>query len=119
MVELLTLEGEITTRPDNEELIERFTEKSVDSATGTVRTAGYGRPPQKAESTVLAREAAKQAAYLDACRWVLYARAWRQNPKSARFGSIEGQLKGAKIVHSRISANSEVTVLVEAPIQER
>jgi len=88
----------------------------IDNNRNLVRAAGIGKPPANASSPAIARQAAEQAAYIDACRWLLYMRKWHQNINFPDFGSIKGQLPGARIIYKEIDENGRAIALVETDL---
>ena len=121
MDELNELEARVVAEPTNIEFRRALVEKSVDPGRGLVRAAGYGEAPPKAPSSAMAIQAAQQAAYLDACRWLAYILQWEKDPSQPEFGKIKGKLPGAQIVHKVVTPSHQVTLLVEiqrSPVKE-
>lgn len=115
---LQELQHAIQLDPQNTDLHKQLVTLSVDNDSNVARAVGYGKPPKKAKSSAMATQAAQQAAYVDACRWLAYILQWEQHPQQPAFGSITGKIPGAKIIHNTNADDQGTIVLVESKLSD-
>ena len=111
--DLLEIQGEIQSHPQDVHLRKKLVEKS--KSQDILIAAGYGIPPKGDQSETIKRRAAEQAAYIDACRWLGYLQLWADDVSQPDFGSINSQIQNAVKIHVNTSATNQVQVLVEMP----
>ncbi len=116
---LSALQQAIQLDPQNADLRMKLVTLSVDQDSNVARAVGYGKPPENAKSSAMAMQSAQQAAYLDGCRWLAYILQWQKHPQQPAFGSIKGEIPGAKIVHKVVSSDQGTIVLVESRLSGR
>ncbi len=113
MADLLSQQDTIRQAPGDISLREKLVAISVDKSRNVVRAAGLGKPAENAASSAVARQSAELASYLDACRWAAYIIEWSKHTDSPNFGSISGNIPGARVLDKNISADGQVLTLVE------
>ena len=114
--DLSSLQDSVKMQPDKVVLRERLLARSTDAGKAVVRAVGRGKPPANVASSVMGRQFAERAAYLDGCRWLAYLMEWKKDASSPRFGEIEAQLSGSRVVYKSDLVDSTLTVLVETDI---
>jgi hypothetical protein len=110
---MLALQDRISQAPADVSLRRELLAVSVDTSRKIVRAAGRGKTPENAPNSAIAQQSADRASYLDACRWLAYLMQWQQHPESPDFGSINGEIPGARTVSKFVSSGNEVITLVE------
>jgi hypothetical protein len=113
--EIELVQAEIIQQPADSQLHVKLVEISFDTSLNVIRAAGRGQPPMEAQSPEIAKQAAQEAAYIDACQWLAYILEWRDHPGTPEFGKIKAELPGARMVHKIIDANV-TRVLVETKL---
>ncbi|NOY57698.1 MAG: hypothetical protein GXO75_02035 [Calditrichaeota bacterium] len=116
---LQELQQAIQLDPQNTDLHKKLVALSVDKTSNVARAVGYGKAPKNVKSSAMAIQGARQAAYVDGCRWLAYILQWEQHPQQPAFGSIEGEIPGAKIVHKIDASDQGIIVLVESKLSDR
>ncbi len=116
---LQELQQAIQFDPQNTDLHKKLVALSVDKDSNVARAVGFGKPPENAKSSAMAIQGARQAAYVDGCRWMAYILQWKQHPQQPAFGFIEGEIPGAKIVHKTDASGQGIIVLVESKLSDR
>ncbi len=114
--ELMSLQEPIRQEPMNSDLRLKLLATAVNEQQQWIRAAGIGLIPPDSPNLSVATQGAERAAFLDACRWIAYLKAWRKDPLTPDFGQISGQIPPAKIIYKH-SAPDQVVVLVEAELR--
>lgn len=116
---LQELQHAIQLDPQNTDLRKKLLSLSIDEHLNVARAVGFGKPPENAKSSAMALQGAQQAAYADGCRWLAYILQWQKHLQQPAFGSIKGEIPGAKIVHKVDSSDQGTIVLVESKLADR
>lgn len=111
--QLQWLQQEIISRPDQPLPRQQWVAAAVDSSGQKVYAVGVGKPSSSFKSPLAAQQAAERAAFLDACRWLTYLQAWRQDHRRPRFGDLVGQSPAAQVIYKIVTLDQTI-VLVEA-----
>jgi hypothetical protein len=113
---LMSLQDSVKNHPDEIRLREKLLARSMDVEKAVIRAVGLGKPPANVTSSAMARQFAERAAYVDGCRWLAYLAEWKKDPTTPRFGEIEVELPGSRVLYKSDLVDSTLTVLVETDI---
>lgn len=110
--QLQWLQQEIISRPDQPLLRQHWVAAAMDSSGQKRYAVGVGKPSSSFKSPLAAQQAAERAAFLDACRWLTYLQAWRQDYRRPPFGDLVGQAPAAQVIYKIVTLDQTI-VLVE------
>ena len=115
--ELLVLESEIQTFPQDVQLRKGLLQKAKTKSPTLLVAAGYGVPPTGDLSETIKRHSAEQAAFVDACRWLGYMKLWEQDISQPDFGNVQTHVQNVQKIYVNFSSTNQAQVLVEMPVK--
>jgi hypothetical protein len=113
---LLQLQQQIMQQPDDAALRRELGRRAIDANAGIVWGVGKGRINPKASIPNSAANQAKLAATLDAGRWAAYLIEWRKTDYATKFGALQANLPGVKVVRESFT-DSLCIVLAQVPLK--
>lgn len=114
MNQLFDLRGRIIQQPGAIQPRIDLLDVAIDSARQKMYAVGEGLPDSTAKTEALAKQAAERAALIDAQRWALLVRAWRQNLTTPQFtDKLSGQVPPFQIMQRAELPGNRVYLLIE------
>jgi len=107
---LRQLQQQIMQQPDDIALRRELGRRAIDTSAGIVWVVGKGRVNPKTANPNTAANQAKMVATLDAGRWAAYLIEWHKNDYATKFGVVQANIAGVKVV--RESFNGSLCVVL-------
>lgn len=117
MNQLFDLQGRIIQQPGAIQPRIDLLAVAIDSARQKMYAVGEGLPDSTAKTEALAKQAAERAALIDAQRWALLVRSWRQNLTTPQFtDKLSGQVPPFQIMQRAELPGNRIYLLLEIPL---
>lgn len=110
--DLLSIQEQIRERPAEKTPRTQLLALAVNPAAGMIRAVGIGKVSETSQNRALDLQNIERAAFIDACRWLVYIRAWQKDVTTPDFGKIQGNLPAARTIYKHANPG-QVVVMVE------